>query len=522
MRTYRNPIIPGFYPDPSICRVDEDYYLVNSTFEYFPGLPIFHSRDLVHWRQIGHVLDRPSQLNLDGIRPSGGLYAPTIRYHDGTFYVINTLVGGKAPESGNFIVTASDPAGPWSEPYWLEDAPGIDPSLLFDDDGRAWYVGNRHVEQGRYTGDCEIWLQELDLKRMRLKGQKHVLWNGALKDARWAEGPHLYKINGTYYLMIAEGGTGHDHAVTIARSQAITGPYEPNLRNPILTHRHLGLDYAIVGTGHADLVETQNGEWWLVCLAMRPYGGYYYNLGRETFLTPVRWEDGWPVVSPGVGRVEFEHPAPNLPECRWPSRPACDNFESRALDLCWNFLRTPRETFYSLAERPGYLRLRLRPQMLSEWANPSFVGRRQQHVHFAARAVMEFTPGGPHEEAGLVLLQNNDFHFRFVVTQDTERVPIVRLVRREKGAETTLAEQSAPAGRVYFRVEAHEQDYDFFIAGEPEAWQTVAERVDGRILSTPVAGGFVGAYIGMYASSNGRPSANVADFDWFEYVEIAP
>jgi alpha-N-arabinofuranosidase len=516
--------LPGFYPDPSICRVGEDYYLVSSTFEYFPGLPIFHSRDLVHWRQIGHVLDRPSQLDLDGIRPSGGLYAPTIRYYEGTFYVINTLVDGLS-NRGNFIVTATDPAGPWSEPYWLEDAPGIDPSLLFDEDtagsGRVWYTGNRIPLTGeQFTGHREIWLQELDLENMQLVGPKHSLWDGAVKGGVHAEAPHLYKIKGMYYLMIAEGGTGHNHAVTIARSESITGPYEINPRNPILTHRHLGLDYPIVGTGHADLIETQNGEWWLVALAMRPYGGYFYNLGRETFLTPVQWQEGWPVVSPGAGRIESEHPVPNLPEHRWPTQPTCDNFETERLNECWNFLRTPREDFYSLAERPSHLRLRLRPQMLSEQANPSFVGRRQQHINFAARAVMDFSPQNANECAGIVLLQNNNFHFRFVITQAEGNRAIVRLTKRENGEETILAEQPIEAERIYFKVEALGQDYNFYIATVPEAWQAVAQAVDGRILSTPMAGGFVGAYIGMYASSNGQPGQNVADFDWFEYREL--
>ena len=514
-RRFTNPILPGFYPDPSICRVGEDYYLVNSTFEYFPGLPIFHSRDLVHWRQVGHVLTRPSQLDLDGIRPSGGLFAPTIRHHNGTFYVINTLIDGKTKQ-GNFIVTSTDVRGPWSEPYWLEDAPGIDPSLFFDDDGRAWYTGNRLLPDGAYSGHCEIWLQELDLTTMQLTGPRHSLWEGAHKGAVWAEGPHLYKINGLYYLLIAEGGTEHNHAVTVARSEQITGPYTGCPRNPILTHRHLGLDYPIVGTGHSDLVETQNGEWWLVLLAMRPYDGYFFNLGRETFLTPVKWEEGWPVVNPGRGLVEFETVAPNLPEHRWPVLPACDHFDAPALPLGWNFLRTPREPFWSLTERPGHLRLRLRPPSLDQLANPSFVGRRQQHINFTARAVMEFTPRTTAECAGIVLLQNNDFHFRFVVTQ--EDGPIVCLVKRERGADTILARQAIPAGRIYLKVSALGQAYSFYAASEPENWRPIAEDIDGRILSTPVAGGFVGAYMGMYASSNGQPSESVVDWDWFEYV----
>jgi alpha-N-arabinofuranosidase len=519
-RTYQNPIIPGFYPDPSICRVEEDYYLVTSTFEFFPGLPIFHSRDLVNWRQIGHVLDRPSQLPLDGIRRSGGLYAPTIRYHEGTFYVINTLVDGRN-QKGNFIVTATDPAGPWSEPYWLEDAPGIDPSLFFDEDGRAWYCGNRMPPAGeQYEGHREIWLQELDLEKMQLTGSKYSLWDGAAKGNLHAEAPHIYKINGMYYLMVAEGGTGHTHAVTIVRSEKITGPYEVNHRNPILTHRHLGWDYPIVGTGHADLVETQNREWWMVCLAMRPYGGYFYNLGRETFLAPVTWEEGWPIVAPHVGKVVFEGPAPNLPEYRWPTEPACDHFEGDALALQWNFIRTPREGFWSLEERPGCLRLQLRPETLMEQVNPSFIGRRQQHIHFVARLAMEFTAQNTDECAGLALLQNDAYQIRCTVTQNTDGAPRVQLTRREAGVDTLLHEQEIASGRVYLQVEAHGQAYQFYVADQPGKWQPLGNPVDGCVLSTPVAGGFTGAYLGMYASSNGNLSNNFADFDWFEYREL--
>jgi len=509
-KKFNNPILPGCYPDPSICRVGEDYYLVTSSFEYFPGLPIFHSRDLIHWHQIGHVLDRPSQLDLDEIRPSAGLYAPTIRHHNGTFYVINTLVDGKT-KSGNFIVTATQPQGPWSEPYWL-DSDGIDPSLLFDD-GRCWYIGTRLNENGYYTGHTEIFLQELDLEKMKLMDEETVLWDGAVKGVVWAEAPHIYKVNGYYYLLIAEGGTAHHHAVTIVRSKNIAGSYETYRGNPILTHRHLGLDYPIVGTGHADLVETQNGEWWAVLLAMRPYDGYYYNLGRETFLVPLRWEDEFPVVSPGTGRVEFEYSAPNLPEYGWDVLPARDDFNDTKLEYQWNLLRTPREDFYSLTERPGFLRLRLRPQQLTERANPSFVGRRQQHIDFTAQAEFEFTPQA-NECAGLVLIQNNDFHFRFVATHENEN--IIRLIKRSHGKDEILATQSLAVGRYTLKVTARGQSYNFYFSTNGQ-WQTLAENIDGRILSTPVAGGFVGAYIAMYASSNGQSSTNYADFDWFEY-----
>ncbi|MDP4089641.1 MAG: glycoside hydrolase family 43 protein [Bacillota bacterium] len=512
---FQNPILPGFYPDPSICRVGEDYYLVNSSFAYYPGVPIFHSRDMVHWEQIGHVLDRASQLNLDNLEQSRGIFAPTIRYNKGTYYMITTNVD----KGGNFIVTAENPAGPWSDPYWL-DAPGIDPSLFFDDDGKAYYAGTRPASEGeKYSGNWEVWLQELDLKTMKLVGETYPLWRGALKEVVWPEGPHLYKINGLYYLMIAEAGTGHEHAVTIARSENITGPYKGNPSNPIVTHRHLGRNYPIVNVGHADLVETQNGEWWMVLLASRPYGGYYRNLGRETFLAPVTWEDGWPVVSPGTGKVEFSYPVPNLPRECYREKSKCDNFEGKSLDLTWNFIHTPREEFYSLERRPGFLSLKLRPASITGLEVPSFVGRRQQHINFAAFTAMDFQPQAEGEEAGIVLYQNSRFNFRFTSVQRDGK-KFVNLVKCVEGKEEILAEKEASAGKLYLKVEAEGQDYSFYFGETPDLCVTLAEKVDGRILSTDVAGGFIGAYIGIYASSNGKNSSNYADFDWFEYDEL--
>ncbi|MEI7026156.1 glycoside hydrolase family 43 protein [Paenibacillus sp. y28] len=518
--TFRNPILPGFYPDPSICRVGDDYYLVTSTFEYFPGVPIFHSKDLVHWRQLGHVLDRPSQLDLDGTPASKGIYAPTLRYHNGIFYMITTFVVSQTGERKNFYVTAADPAGPWSDPHWLKDAPGIDPSLFFDDDGRVYYTGNRVPPSGQqYPKHMEIWMQELDLETKQLIGPKHSLWDGAVKQAHAQEGPHLYKINGYYYLLIAEGGTGFTHAVTIARSESITGPYEVCKMNPILTHRHLGQNYPIFNVGHADMVETQNGEWWMVCLASRPYGGPYRNLGRETFLVRMQWENGWPVVNPGKGIVEMESRRPDLPERRWPTQPACDSFDGEQLDLRWNFLRTPRGEYWSLTERPGHLRLKLKPEQLSETANPSFVGRRQQHLSFAARTVMEFAPQREGETAGLVLLQNNDFQFRleYGIWEGKTRI---RLTERRQGEERVLGEQELRAQKLYLKVEAAMQAYSFYFATAAEEWQLLVQDADGTILSSDVAGGFVGAYMGLYASSGGQASDSYADFDWFEYTEI--
>nr|WP_223165434.1 glycoside hydrolase family 43 protein [Lentzea indica] len=389
MAQLMNPVLPGSHPDPSVCRVGPDHYLVTSTFEYFPGLPIFHSRDLVHWRLLGHVLDRPSQLPLQGVRASGGLYAPTIRHHDGVFYVVCTLVGGQR-ESGNFVVTATDPAGEWSEPRWLPEADGFDPSLFFDDDGRAWWTATREV---RSPGQTEVWLREFDPVRLKLVGEEHVLWRrGAMHNAVWLEAPHLYKVDGRYVLLCAEGGTDFEHSVVVAFSDEVTGPYRGSPLNPVLTHRHLGRDHPIAATGHADLVCTQNGQWYAALLATRPYGGYYYNLGRETFIVPVSWENGGPVFSPGTGRVETSYPAPDLPEHPWPVPAQTDGFDSAKLDPAWLSLRTPEEPFWSLTERPGHLRLRVRPESITDPVTPSLVVRRQQHQNFHASCVLEFTP----------------------------------------------------------------------------------------------------------------------------------
>ncbi|GMK38039.1 xylosidase/arabinosidase [Paenibacillus sp. CCS19] len=523
MRTFRNPILPGFYPDPSICRVDEDYYMVTSTFEYFPGVPIFHSRDLVNWRQIGHVLDRPSQLDLSGVPASRGIYAPTIRYHEGVFYMVTTFVESAAGARRNFYVTTQDPAGPWSEPNWLEEAPGIDPSLFFDTDGRAYYTGNRMPPGGqRYPKHMEIWLQELDLDKKQLVGPTYSLWDGALNGIHAQEGPHLYKVGEWYYLLIAEGGTGFTHSVTVARSRSLTGPYETGKTNPILTHRHLGRGADIVNVGHADLVEAHNGEWWLVCLGSRPYGGPFRNMGRETFLAPLAWEEGWPVVNPGKGIIEEVMRAPNLPEHRWPSASSCDNFDRFALDNIWCFIRTPAGELYSLRERPGFLRLKSKPvRMTEEGANPAFVGRRQQHASFAVRTALEWEPANK-SEAGIVFLSSHAYHYRLEIADAiAEEGRVIRLVRTEAGIETTLAQSPLPpeaGSRMYLKLEAYGQKLTFSYGIESEQWKVLAEGVDGTIVSTDVAGGFTGAMIGMFTVCEAGIGA--ADFDYFEYAPL--
>lgn len=275
---FHNPIIPGFHPDPSICRVGEDYFLVNSSFAYFPGVPLFHSRDLVHWQQIGHCLTRPSQLPLSHSGPSGGIFAPTIRYHQGRFYMVTTNISG----GGNFFVTAADPFGEWSEPVWLAQG-GIDPSLFFHQE-RAYLTSTGVPEEGDPAGQGQGILQsEIDLASGSLLSRPRLIWRGT--GGAFPEGPHLYQLGRYFYLMVAEGGTEYGHSEVIARSDSPWGPWESCPHNPILTHR--GQRSPIQALGHADLVEAQDGSWWMVCLGIRPVFPNAHHLGRETFLAPV-------------------------------------------------------------------------------------------------------------------------------------------------------------------------------------------------------------------------------------------
>lgn len=300
-----NPVLPGFYPDPSVCRVDGEggtwFYLVNSTFEYLPGLPIHRSRDLLHWELIGHVLDRPGQVDVSLVRDSGGLFAPTIRHDGNRFLVVCTVVGGGQHGSGNFVVTATDPAGPWSDPIWW-DMDGIDPSIMIEPDGTLWAHGTRLAPEPEWEQQTEVWVRLLNNQTLKPEGGETIIWSGALRGAIWSEGPHLVHHEGYVYLLAAEGGTGFHHAIIVARAKSPLGPFTGNPSNPVLTHRNLGRAAAVSNVGHADLVEAPDGTWWAVCLATRAWD-HCDLLGRETFLVPVTWEDGWPVFAPGEGQL---------------------------------------------------------------------------------------------------------------------------------------------------------------------------------------------------------------------------
>ena len=519
---YVNPILAGYFPDPSIVRVGEDFYLVNSTFAHFPGIPVHHSRDLVNWTQIGNVIDRPSQLDFDSLGVSRGVFAPTIEYHapTKTFYVLNTCVDC----GGNFLVTATNPAGPWSDPVWLRGVGGIDPSIFFDDDGRAYILNNdAPPERPRYEGHRAIWIREYDLAARRVVGEKTVLVNGGIDIATkpiWIEGPHIYKKDGKYYLVCAEGGTAVGHSQVVLRSDRVTGPYEPWSGNPILTQRHLdpARPFPITSAGHADLVELPNGDWWATFLAVRPYEGDRYNTGRETFLMPVRWTpDGWPVITSGTEQIPYVAKRPALPLQRAPTPPTHGNFTHRdelegpELGMHWLMVRTPRERWWDFTTAPGALTLRARPQHLGEPAQPSFVGRRQQHQRATATTAMRYAPAKSGDVAGLVAFQN-DWHFYLLgVSLDDEGRPAVRLWRRAgKMAEangTLVAstpvriEDDAP---IFLRIVARGGRYDFFYATRPDRWTRLHGDDDATILSTEKAGGFVGTLLGLYAYTDGR------------------
>jgi len=518
-----NPVLPGFHPDPSICRVRDDYYLVTSTFEYFPGLPLQHSRDLVNWKLIGHVLDRPEQLNLDGVRSSGGLYAPTIRWHNGVFYVVCTLVDPPAgAPSGNFVVTATDPAGPWSDPVWLGEPESFDPSLMFDTDGSAWFCAARPDPTSTVTGGTEIWVQAFDVATSSVVGPQTVIWHGALVDAVWAEAPHLYRApEGGVLLVIAEGGTAHDHAMTCACAEQVTGPYRNHPRNPVLTHRHLGERYPVVGAGHVDLVDAADGTWWAVALAMRTQwadDGYHYPMGRETFLAEVVWEDGWPVLNPGVGALREQQPG-LAGAVSSPAGAVRDDFDRDSLGPGWSFVRTPREPIADLAERPGWLALHPQPTSIEDLGCPAFVSRPQDSWDFTASGLLDFTPRSELDVAGIVLRQNEGFSLQLLVSLDPDGRRVARAIRRFAGVDEVVAVLPVADGPLVLSVTGAGLEYHFAVDGEALA------KLDGRGLSTSLAGGFIGTMLGPYVHATpafqgdcGQNDAPIAYWDWFEYA----
>lgn len=518
---YRNPILRGFYPDPSVTRVGNDFYLVTSTFSYFPGIPVFHSKDLVNWTQIGNAIDRPDQLDFKQLGLSRGVFAPTIQAKDGLFYILNTCVDC----GGNFVITAKNPAGPWSDPVWLPALEGgIDPSLFFDEDGRTWILNNGPPEgTPEYQGHRAIWIQEFDLKTLKSFGPRTMLVNGGVdfsKKPIWIEGPHIFRKDGWYYLSCAEGGTAEGHSQVILRSKSVTGPFLPNPNNPVLTQRDLPMerDNRITSAGHAQFVTTPDGAWWATFLAVRPYADDFYSTGRETFLMPVEWVDGWPVITRAGQAIPIALPRPKLRRTPQPAIPTSgafrvrDEFDGAKLPPYWMMLRNPREQWHALKD--GALELIARKPGLGDNANPSFLGRRQQHMNASAATSVRFTPGRDGDRAGLVALQNDDFWFFFGIKQVAGQPQLVIEQRNgpnDPAAGITLVTGAPmgflpkPGASLGLRISVRGNLYAFDV-GVPLAetgvlaWTPVTLlRTDS--LTTNTAGGFVGSVFGMFAAS---------------------
>ena len=503
-----NPILPGWYSDPSICTNGEgDYFLVTSTFSYFPGVPIFHSRDLVNWKQAGHVLSRPSQLqNLNRQHTSGGIFAPDIKYNPAnkTYYMITTNVG-----AGNFVVKTQDPFGEWSDPILLPQVQGIDPSLFFDDDGRAYIVNNDDAPDGKpeYDGHRTIRVVEYDVKNDCTIGERKIIVNKGVDPSKkpiWIEGPHLYKIDGKYFLMCAEGGTSDQHSEVIFRSDSPTEGFVPWSKNPILTQRHLAADRPdpVTCTGHADLVRTPEGEWWGVFLGCRPLKGGFENLGRETFLVPVRWsEDGFPVFLEGEETVPLvvRHPGTTVGENpTFGNFKVEDSFDGNALGMEWMTLRGPTDGLYAVKD--GSLTLQCSPARATRFETPALVLRRLQHHAFTASTRMRFSPEG--NEAAGMLLYKDERHQYFLKVCLQEGIPAV-LVEKIGMEAVVLGSVRMPEGKGPVDLTVSSDDgttFRFSFAVDGAAPVTVAEGVDASWLSTAVAGGFTGTTVGLYAT----------------------
>jgi xylan 1,4-beta-xylosidase len=503
---FRNPVLPGMHPDPTVCRVGDDFYLACSSFEYFPGVPIFHSRDLVGWRPIGHALARRAQLDLAGVESSRGIYAPTLRHHDGTFYLVTTHV-----DRGNFVVTAAQPVGPWSDPVWIDEE-GIDPSLAFLD-GRVYYTRNG---PGSDADHPFVYQAELavDAGQALLRTTPRVIWKGT--GGIWPEAPHLYRRGAFYYLVTAEGGTSYGHSVVVARARRPFGPFEKSPHGPLLTHRDLP-DHPIQATGHADLVELEDGSTWAVLLGIRAARGHHH-LGRETFLAPVEWDaDGWPRMAPELGLVLDR---PDLPREAQHGEPKRDDFDGSTLAPTWIFVRNPNRRDRSLRQRPGHLRLWGSPYALADVASPALVCRRQQHLDLTVETRLEFEPRHPNEQAGICVRANEGFHLALLVRRDRRR-RVLELAETTAGRTRVVGATEPGRGPLHLRIRATARTYTFF--GGSDALRRLgsvpARRLSAETIhATTGRHHFTGATIGLYATGNGRRSAVPADFDWFDYL----
>ncbi len=536
--TFINPIINGGYPDPSIVRVENDFYIVNSSFEYFPALPIHHSKDLVNWELIGYGIDRPSQgtgkVNLYDVQQQGGIHAPSIRYHDGLFYIVTTNVyspvdKSKPTEMVNFILTAKNPAGPWSDPYVIEGAPGIDPDIFFDDNGKVWFVGTHDTGNPNKNGIGEIWIQELDLDNWKLKGQRHSIWRGACGGC-CVEGPHIYKQYGRYYLMVAEGGTSYNHAVMIASSENIEGPYDSNPKNPILTSRHLSNNNWVHSTGHADLVQLKDNRWYMVSLGIRNEMDSTSNMGRETHLMPVVWEEAWdnwvevekgrwepviikwPVVAPNTGKVERNTSIPFFEKKQNINYSFYDDFTSSKLDLQWNFRRVPRENTYELNSKNKTLKLNLSPESFELRSQYNLMGFRQKETEFEYSSSMNFKPKKNFSEAGLSIFSQDDNYINFTVKKHNNKTLLNLSIKpRDQKLDIIKSIPLKYNENIILKIVSKDNKYIYYYSlDDGNSFDVFTETGANLVLCK----GYIGTNLGLYASSNGYKTKEYAEFEW--------
>lgn len=518
--SFYNPVLPGWYSDPSVCTNGKDYFLVTSTFGYYPGVPIFHSKDLVNWKQIGHVLNRPSQLKLEGQSiGTGGIYAPAIEYnpYNQTYYMITTNVG-----VGNFFVKTKNPFGSWSDPIPLPDLRGIDPSFFFDEDGKA-YIVNNDAPEGTplYDGHRAIRIREFDVKTDRTIGSDKVLVNGGVRledKPIWIEGPHLYKINGKYFLMAAEGGTGTNHSEVIFRSDSPIGVFKPWDKNPILTQRSLSpkRPNPVTCSGHADLIRTKNGEWWAFFLACRPIDNTFENLGRETFLMPVKWsEDGFPYMTQGEETIPLMLEKKGVKRATHPTFgnfEKKDSFSTSVLGQEWMTLRGDAASLYSLTDHRGYLTVKCADANTTEKGVPAFICRRMQHHKFECSTRLLFTPVDADESAGLLLFKD-EVHQYFLSLSGDENESYLSLEKIGAEGSELMARQSLSDFRnaIGLKVVSNGASYDFYYSVKEGAWEQLCKGIDASYLSTQKASGFTGTTIGLYATKT-RKSAKKIDY----------
>ena len=510
--SFYNPVLPGWYSDPSVCTNGEgDYYLVTSTFTYFPGVPIFHSRDLVNWEQKGHVLTRPSQLqNMEKQHVSGGIFAPDIAYNPAnkTYYMITTNVG-----SGNFFVKTQDPTGEWSDPVMLPEVQGIDPAFFFDEDGKAYIVNNDDAPNGapEYPGHRTVRVVEFDTATDRCIGERKIVVNKGVRPEEkpiWCEGPHIYKINGKYYLMTAEGGTSTWHSEVIYRGDSPMGPFTPWEGNPILTQRTLDKSRTnpVTCAGHADIVQGPDGDWWGVFLACRPIENDMENLGRETFLMPVKWtEDGWPYMTRQNEEVPLQlskNGYRRSENATFGNFAHTDNFTDSVLSYKWHTLRGPATEYYSLTTNPGHLTIKCADVKSTDKAVLPYVGRRIQHHKYTAGTKLTFVPENDSECAGMLLFKD-EVHQYFLGkdSKDSRQRMVLRRIT-ENGTEEIAGKELDPANKsVNLMIESQGLNLNFkYSLDNGNTWEILASGLDAGFMSTARAGGFTGTTVGLYAS----------------------